>query len=118
MYCIVLFAIWQYTIKITTVQTFSYFHKMYRHSVPVKRWWPLNWQIMSQPECHNFKICYKPQTILLQTRFPSKIESRFVKTRQFLFSLEMYSSMPTKEAEEPGRLRGRQTAHPPALALE
>ena len=51
-YCI----IWQHTIKITTVQTFWYYHKMYRHSVPVKRWWPLNWQIMSQPECHNFKI--------------------------------------------------------------
>ena len=58
------------------------------------------------------KFCYKPQTTLLQTRFFGKIESRFVKTRQFLFSLEMYSSMPTIEAEEPGRQRGRQTVSP------
>ena len=69
--------------------------------------WLLNWQIMSQLKYHNFKILLQTtNNFTFQTRFPGKIESRFVKTRQFLFSLEMYSSLPTMEAKDRRRLRG------------
>ena len=84
---------------------------MYRNSVCVM-WWLLNWQIMSQLKRHNFKILLQTTNNVTSDEILGKIESRFVKTRQFLFSLEMYSSMPTIEAKEHRRLGGRQTVSP------
>ena len=89
---------------------------MYRNSACVV-WWLLNWQIMSQPKRHNFKILLQTTNNVTSDEILGKIESRFVKTRQFLFSLEMYSSMPTIEAKEHRRLRGRQTVSPSSLGL-
>ncbi len=82
-------------------------------------WRLLNWQIMSRPKYHNFKILlYRPQQrYFRRDSLLGKMESRFVKTCQFLFSLEMYSSMPTIEAKDPRRLRGDKQFHPPALGF-
>ena len=89
---------------------------MYRNSACVMCWL-LNWQIMSQLKRHNFEILLQTTNNVTSDEILGKIESRFVKTRQFLFSLEMYSSMPTIEAKEHRRLRGRQTVSPSSLGL-